>query len=105
MSQHLDATSAGVRQEHHRRTLFQHTPHPHQPINVNLIFEAEKACGNFNQRVAVWMTEVFQAMPTFWLIMAWIVLWIVPLHPPQYRKNQQHLQARANKRLSLLCLS
>src|SRR5579859_1575593 len=77
MSQHLDATSAGVRQEHHRRTLFQHTPHPHQPINVNLIFEAEKACGNFNQRVAVWMTEVFQAMPTFWLIMAWIVLWII----------------------------
>src|SRR5579859_4265364 len=77
MSQHLDATSAGVRQEHHRRTLFQHTPHPHQPINVNLIFEAEKACGNFNQRVAVWMTEVFQAMPTFWLIMGWIVLWII----------------------------
>lgn len=56
---------------------FQHTPHPHQPVNVNLLFEAEKACGNFNQRVAVALTRVFQAMPTFWLIMLWITFWIV----------------------------
>jgi len=60
-------------QPHH---LFQHTPHPHQPRNVNLIFEAEKAAGNFNQKVAVGLTSIFQAMPTFWLIMLWIVLWI-----------------------------
>ncbi len=61
---------------HPTRTLFHHTPAAHQPRNVNLLFEAEKAAGNFNQKVAVGMTKLFQAMPTFWLIMSWIVLWI-----------------------------
>ena len=63
--------------EHHRQSLFHHTPHPHKPANVNLVFETEKAAGNFNQKVAVGMTEIFQAMPTFWLIMLWIVVWIL----------------------------
>lgn len=58
------------------RILFRHSPSPQKPRNINLIFEAEKAAGNFNQKVAVGMTKVFQAMPTFWLIMGWIVLWI-----------------------------
>ena len=57
--------------------LFRPTLHPHRPRNINLIFEAEKVAGNFNQKVAVGLTQVFQAMPTFWLIMAWIVLWII----------------------------
>jgi uncharacterized membrane protein len=65
------------RQFHHRRSLFHRQLHPYQPRNINLIFEAEKAAGNFNQKVAVGMTNIFQAMSTFWLIMAWIVLWIV----------------------------
>ncbi len=60
-----------------RLMLYRPTLYPYQPRNVNLIFEAEKAAGNFNQKVAVGMTQVFQAMPTFWLIMAWIVLWIL----------------------------
>ncbi len=58
-------------------SLFQHTSHPHRPQNTNMIFKAEKAAGNFNRQVAVHMTTLFQAMPTFWLIMAWIVLWII----------------------------
>ena len=62
---------------HHRRTLFTNTVHPHQPRNVNLVLEAEEAAGSFNQKVAVGLTTIFQAMPTFWLIMAWIVLWII----------------------------
>jgi uncharacterized membrane protein len=61
----------------HRRTLFLYIPHPHQPRNVNLVFEAEKAAGNLNQKVAVGLTNVFQAMPTFWLIVLWIASWIV----------------------------
>ncbi|QBD77677.1 DUF1003 domain-containing protein [Ktedonosporobacter rubrisoli] len=60
-----------------RLMLFHPTLYPYKPQNVNLIFKAEKAAGNFNQKVAVGMTQVFQAMPTFWLIMAWIVLWIL----------------------------
>ena len=62
---------------HHRRTLFQHTPATQQPPrNVNLVFEAEKATASFNQKVAIGLTSIFQAMPTFWLIMGWIVIWI-----------------------------
>lgn len=60
-----------------RRSLFHYTPHPHKPRNVNAIFEAEKAAGNFNQKVAVGMTQVFSAMSTFWVIALWIVLWII----------------------------
>ena len=58
-------------------TLFHHEPHQHQPRNINQIHEQEKASGGFNQKVAVGMTGVFQAMPTFWVIIAWIVLWII----------------------------
>jgi uncharacterized membrane protein len=59
-----------------KRTLYQHTPHPYKPQNVNLLFETEKAAAGFNKRVAILMTKFFSAMPTFWLIMLWIVLWI-----------------------------
>ncbi len=59
------------------RILFRNSPAMHQPRNVNLLFETEKAAGNFNQKVAVGLTKLFQAMPTFWLILLWIVLWIV----------------------------
>src|SRR5258708_16228099 len=62
---------------HHRRTLFTNTVNPNQARNVNLVLEGEKAAGNFNQKVGVGLTTIFQVMPTFWLIMAWIVLWIV----------------------------
>ena len=60
-----------------RRHLFHPTLHPHQPRNVNAVHEAEKRAGGFNQQVALRMTTIFQAMPTFWLIMAWIISWIV----------------------------
>jgi uncharacterized membrane protein len=61
----------------HRRSLFSYARYPHQPRNVNLIFEAENAAGNFNQKVAVGMTKMFSAMSTFWLITAWIALRIL----------------------------
>lgn len=66
-----------IHKHHHTVTLFHHEAHQHEPRNINLIHEAEKAAGGFNQKVAVGLTSVFQAMPTFWLIIAWIVLWIV----------------------------
>ena len=62
---------------HRKRVLFKNTLHPYKPRNVNLVHEAEKAAGSFNQKVAVGLTNLFQAMPTFWLIMGWIVLWII----------------------------
>ena len=74
-------TSPSSHQTHHReqrrRSLFHPTLHAHRPRNVNLLFEAEKVAGDFNQKVAIGLTQVFQAMPTFWLIMAWIVVWIL----------------------------
>jgi uncharacterized membrane protein len=41
-----------------------------------MVHAAELAAGNFDQRVAVRLATIFQAMPTFWLIIAWFVLWI-----------------------------
>jgi uncharacterized membrane protein len=77
MQEQTISTPEPPKHHHITRTLFHHTPATHQPRNVNLLFEAEKAAGNFNQKVAVGMTKVFQAMPTFWLIMIWIVGWII----------------------------
>ena len=71
------APQTPIHKHHHTMTLFHHEPHQHQPRNVNQVHDAEKAAGGFNQKVAVGLTGVFQAMPTFWLIIAWIVLWIV----------------------------
>jgi uncharacterized membrane protein len=62
---------------HHTTTLFHHEPRQHQPRNVNMLHEAEKAAGNFNQQVAVGMTKVLSAMPTFWIVAIFIVGWIV----------------------------
>ena len=63
----------------HRLTgvLFHHEPHQHKPRNVNVLHEEEKAAGGFNQKIAVGMTNVFQSMLTFWVIMTWIVSWIL----------------------------
>lgn len=66
-----------VHPHHLSSALFHHEPHQHKPRNVNVLHEAEKAAGGFNQKVAVGMTGIFQAMPTFWLIITWIVLWII----------------------------
>jgi uncharacterized membrane protein len=63
--------------EQHIRILFHSKPYPHQPLNVNVLMEAEQAASKFNQKVAIGMTRLFSAMPTFWLITTWIVLWIV----------------------------
>lgn len=62
---------------HHTHVLFHHEGHQHQPRNINLIHEAEKAAGSFNQKVAVGMTNLFQSMITFWVILFWIVGWIL----------------------------
>jgi uncharacterized membrane protein len=72
-----NANSAQAPRQPHPRSLFQHTLHPYIPRDVNALHRAELAAGNFNKQVAVRMTSIFQAMPTFWLIMSWIVLWIV----------------------------
>jgi uncharacterized membrane protein len=80
MSEEKTVVSDGNATQHleqlRRTSLFHDTPYLHQPRNVNMLFEAEQAAGNINQKIAVSLTNVFQAMPTFWLIMLWIVLWI-----------------------------
>lgn len=37
--------------------LYQHSPHPHQPSNVNELHRQEKQATGFNTRVAVWLTK------------------------------------------------
>jgi len=72
-----EPTARTAHPHRHASVLFHHQPHQHQPRNVNLIHEAEKATAGFNQRVAVGMTQVFQSMITFWVILSWIVGWIL----------------------------
>ncbi len=60
-----------------KKTLYEHIPHPHFARNVNRLAKKEQQSANFNQKIAVGMTKLFSAMPTFWLILAWIALWIV----------------------------
>src|SRR5207302_5940535 len=57
--------------------LYHYVRHGHKPRNVNDVHEQEKANAGFNQKVAMGLTKVFQSMTTFWLIAAWIFLWIV----------------------------
>jgi uncharacterized membrane protein len=72
-----DQTEPDTHPHRHASPLFHHDPHPHQPRNINLIHEAEKAAAGLNQRVAMGMTQVFQSMITFWIILIWIVGWIL----------------------------
>ncbi len=58
-------------------SLFKHEVHPHSPVNVNEQHRQEQREAGLNQRIAVGMTRLFSAMPTFWLILAWIALWII----------------------------
>ncbi len=66
-----------AQKHHHTTTLFHHEAHKHEPRNINLVHEAEKAAGNFNQQVALSMTRILSAMPTFWIVAVFIVGWIV----------------------------
>ncbi len=47
-------------QHHHTSVLFHHEPHQHQPRNVNLLLEAEKAAAGINTRIAVGLTKSAQ---------------------------------------------
>jgi hypothetical protein len=44
------------------RVLFHNEPHQHQPRNVNLVHEAEKASSGFNQKLAIGLTKAVGTM-------------------------------------------
>ncbi len=58
------------------RELFHHEPHMHQPRNVNLLHEAEKAASGFNTRVAVALTK---GTGTMWTAYIFTVLALIGL--------------------------
>lgn len=72
-----NTTNTTVQVEPSKARLFEHTPRPHRLRDVNLLHNAEIAAGGMNRKVAMNLSSVFQAMPTFWLIMLWFVFWIV----------------------------
>src|SRR5579859_8042012 len=61
---------------HLSSALFQHEPHRHQPRNVNLLHEAEKACADFNTRLAVALTKY---TGTMWAAYIFTVLAVLGL--------------------------
>ena len=52
---------------HHTMVLFHHEPHQHQPRNVNLVHEEERAAGGLNETVAIWLTKSVGTMWTAYL--------------------------------------
>lgn len=59
-----------------RRTLFQHTPFPHKPRNVNAVHEEEKAAGGINMKIAVLLTH---SVGTMWTAYTFSILAIIGL--------------------------
>jgi uncharacterized membrane protein len=55
-------------------TLFKHTKHPHVPRNINVTHAAEQT--GFNQRLAVMITRSFGSMWAFYILIAWMLLWM-----------------------------
>ena len=58
-------------------SLFWHWPDPHQPVNVNELHKTLYPAHTFNQRMALYLTELFQSMPSFWILSISIVLWML----------------------------
>jgi len=61
---------------HYTSVLFHHEPHQHQPRNVNLLHEAEKAAAGINTRIAVGLTK---SVGTMWTAYTFVVLAIIGL--------------------------
>lgn len=61
---------------HHTMTLFHHEPHQHQPRNVNVIHEAERRAGGFNEKLAIGLTN---SVGTMWTAYLFAVIAIIGL--------------------------
>ena len=69
----------GVPKIHHTiplSSLFKHTPHPHQPRNVNEVLKQEQEAAGFNTTTAVFLTT---RVGTMWAAYSFAVLAIVGL--------------------------
>src|ERR1700730_4768842 len=51
------STETKVHPHHHTNVLFHHEARPHQPRNVNMLHEAEKAASGLNQKIAIGLTK------------------------------------------------
>jgi len=81
-----ETTSASVQTEttpqkqahlhHYTSVLFHHEPHQHQPRNVNLLHEKEKAAAGFNTRLAVALTK---SAGTMWTAYVFTLLAVIGL--------------------------
>lgn len=60
----------------HTSLLFHHEPHQHQPRNVNLLMQAERAAGGFNEKLAIWLTH---SVGTMWTAYAFAMIAVVGL--------------------------
>ena len=61
--------------------LYQEVLHPHEPANVNDVHAKEQArhanaYTRFNEKSAVWLTRIFQAMELFWFMNIFLVIWM-----------------------------
>ena len=61
---------------HHRVALFQHSPRPHQPRNVNEVQKEEQATAGLNTRIAIGLTN---GVGTMWTAYTFAVIAVVGL--------------------------
>lgn len=54
--------------------LFEHKPHLHKPRNINETHRQEQQ--GFNGKLAVLITRSFGSMPSFYILIAWMIGWI-----------------------------
>ena len=62
-----------------KKHLYLHVPHLHQPKAITLedAREAHKARGGINASIAVFITKYFGSMPSFYILIFWMLGWIL----------------------------
>jgi len=85
----------------HKVTLYEHKEHPHKVRNVNVLQALERKAGGFNQRVAVFVTNVLSNM---WCAYFFVFLAILGF-PGFHATANQYVQWTSQTFIQLVALS
>jgi hypothetical protein len=94
-------TQTQVHPHQHTSVLFHHEPHPHEPRNVNVLHEAEKAAAGFNEKLAIGLTKSVGTM-----ICAYIFAFLAIIGFPGFQATPtQYVQWVSQTFIQLVMLS
>src|SRR5258708_13217887 len=69
------------RSHHHTSVLFHHEQLQHKPRNTNLLYQAERAAGGFNEKLAIGLTKSVGSMRTTNTLPLLAIIELIPLLP------------------------